>query len=48
MADSFKARSTLNCGGQSFEYWNLNALGKDRVARLPYSLKVLPEPVGRQ
>jgi aconitate hydratase len=43
MADSFKARSTLNCGGQSFEYWNLNKLGKERVARLPYSLKVLLE-----
>jgi aconitate hydratase len=43
MADSFKARSTLNCGGQSFEYWNLIALGKERVARLPYSLKVLLE-----
>jgi aconitate hydratase len=43
MADSFKARSTLNCGGQAYEYWNLNALGKDRVARLPYSLKILLE-----
>ena len=43
MADSFKARSTLKCGGHSFEYWNLNALGTDRVARLPYSLKILLE-----
>jgi aconitate hydratase len=43
MVDSFKARGTLSCGGQSFEYWNLNALGKERVARLPYSLKVLLE-----
>jgi aconitate hydratase len=43
MADSFKARSTLTSSGQSYEYWNLNALGAERVARLPYSLKILLE-----
>jgi aconitate hydratase len=43
MTDSFKARSTLECDGQAYEYWNLKALGQERVARLPYSLKVLLE-----
>ncbi len=43
MADSFKARSSLTSGAQSYEYFNLNALGAERVARLPYSLKILLE-----
>ena len=43
MADSFKARGTLSSGGRSYEYFNLNALGRERVARLPYSLKILLE-----
>lgn len=43
MTDSFKARSTLTSGGQNYEYWNLLALGAERVARLPYSLKILLE-----
>ena len=43
MADSFKARSSLTSGAQTYEYFNLNALGAERVARLPYSLKILLE-----
>ncbi len=43
MTDSFKAHSTLASGGQNYEYWNLLALGAERVARLPYSLKILLE-----
>jgi aconitate hydratase len=43
MADSFKARSSLTSSGQSYEFWNLKALGAERVARLPYSLKILLE-----
>jgi aconitate hydratase len=43
MSDSFKARSTLSSGGKSFEIWNLQALGASKVARLPYSLKILLE-----
>jgi aconitate hydratase len=43
MTDSFKARSTLTSSGHSYEYWNLKALNAERVARLPYSLKILLE-----
>ena len=43
MIDSFKARATLASGGQNYQYWNLHALGATRVARLPYSLKILLE-----
>jgi aconitate hydratase len=43
MIDSFKARTQLQSGGRSYEIWNLNALGAERVARLPYSLKILLE-----
>jgi aconitate hydratase len=43
MADSFKARSTLNVGSRSYQYWNLQALPAERVARLPFSLKILLE-----
>jgi aconitate hydratase len=43
MTDSFKARSTLNVGGRSYQYWNLKALPADKVARLPFSLKILLE-----
>src|SRR6188474_3171936 len=41
--DSFKARSTLTVGGRTYEIWKLTALPADKVARLPYSLKVLLE-----
>jgi aconitate hydratase len=43
MTDSFKARTTLKSGAQSYEIWSLPALGADKVARLPYSLKILLE-----
>ena len=44
MADSFKARSTLDVGGNAYEIFRLSALGADYdLARLPYSLKVLLE-----
>jgi aconitate hydratase len=43
MTDSFRARSTLNCGDRTYEIWSLAALPRDKVARLPYSLKVLLE-----
>jgi len=43
MIDSFKARSSLDVGGRQYEYWNLQALGADKLARLPYSLKILLE-----
>jgi aconitate hydratase len=43
MTDSFKARTHLQSGGKTYEIFNLNALGADKVARLPYSLKILLE-----
>ena len=43
MTDSFKARSTLEVSGQSYQIFNIAALGAQRVARLPYSLKILLE-----
>jgi aconitate hydratase len=43
MTDSFKARSTLKSGAESYEIWSLPALGAQKVARLPYSLKILLE-----
>src|SRR4029078_9101979 len=43
MADSFKARSTLTVGDRSYEIWRLDALPQEKVARLPYSLKILLE-----
>jgi len=43
MSDSFKARSTLTVSGQSYQIFNLAALGAERMARLPYALKILLE-----
>ncbi len=43
MSDSFKARSTLTVSGQIYQIYNLAALGAERMARLPYSLKILLE-----
>jgi aconitate hydratase len=43
MTDSFKARTTLRSGPRSYDIWSLPALGADKVARLPYSLKILLE-----
>ncbi len=43
MTDSFKARGTLVSGATSYQIWQLSALGRERVARLPYALKILLE-----
>ncbi|HET9389651.1 MAG TPA: aconitate hydratase AcnA [Steroidobacteraceae bacterium] len=43
MTDSFKARTTLKTGKGSYEIWSLAALPREKVARLPYSLKILLE-----
>jgi aconitase A len=43
MNNSFRARSTLKAGDQSYEIWSLAALPQEKLARLPYSLKVLLE-----
>ncbi|MCB1624338.1 MAG: aconitate hydratase, partial [Pseudomonadales bacterium] len=43
MTDSFKARSKLNVGGKSYDYWSLAALPAEKAAKLPFSLKILLE-----
>jgi aconitate hydratase len=43
MTDSFKSRSTLNVGNRSYEIWSMAGLPPEKVARLPYSLKILLE-----
>jgi aconitate hydratase len=43
MTDSYKSRTTLNVGSQSYDIWSLAALPKEKVSRLPYSLKILLE-----
>jgi aconitate hydratase len=43
MLDSFKTRSTLKLAGTDYQIFNLAALGAERVARLPYALKILLE-----
>ncbi|MFI4869113.1 MAG: aconitate hydratase AcnA, partial [Steroidobacterales bacterium] len=43
MTDSFKARTSLKSGAHCYEIWSLPALGAEKVARLPYSLKILLE-----
>src|SRR5258707_82625 len=43
MINSFRARSTLTSGDRSYEIWSLAALPQDKLARLPYSLKILLE-----
>ena len=44
MNDSFSTRGTLQVGDRSYEIFRLSRLaGQERVARLPYSLKVLLE-----
>src|SRR6478736_2172655 len=43
MTDSFKAHSNLSVNGRPYTMWSLAALPADKVARLPYSLKVLLE-----
>ena len=43
MTDSYKARTTLRSGNTDYDIWSLKALPADKVARLPYSLKILLE-----
>jgi aconitate hydratase len=43
MTNSFNARSTLAVGATSYEIMSLAALPHDKVARLPYALKILLE-----
>ncbi len=43
MTNSFKARTTLSVGNRSYEIYSLAALPQEKVARLPYSLKILLE-----
>src|ERR1700753_2514944 len=43
MTTSFNARTTLSSGGRTYDIWSLAALPKEKVARLPYSLKILLE-----
>ena len=43
MTDSFKARTTLKVGAKSYQMWSLAALPAEKVARLPFSLKILLE-----
>ncbi len=43
MTNSYQARSTLQAGDRSYEIWRLDALPRDKIARLPYSLKILLE-----
>ena len=43
MTNSFKARTALQVGDRSYEIWSLAALPREKVERLPYSLKILLE-----
>jgi aconitate hydratase len=43
MRDSFRARTSLQVGGRTYEIFSLAALRGQDVQRLPYSLKVLLE-----
>jgi aconitase A len=43
MTNSFRARSTLTAADRSYEIWSLAALPQEKLARLPYSLKILLE-----
>src|SRR3954449_4261187 len=43
MTGSADTRATLKVGSRSYDYWSLASLPRDKVARLPYSLKILLE-----
>ncbi len=43
MTDSFNARGTLKVGDKNYGIYGLGSVGADRLARLPYSLKILLE-----
>jgi aconitate hydratase len=41
--DSFSARDTLRASNRDYTYYRLSAIGRDDLATLPYSLKILLE-----
>ncbi|MFZ0008876.1 MAG: aconitate hydratase AcnA [Steroidobacteraceae bacterium] len=43
MTNSSRARTTLAVGGRSYRIWSLASLPQDKLARLPYALKILLE-----
>ncbi|MCP5472009.1 MAG: aconitate hydratase AcnA [Sinobacteraceae bacterium] len=43
MTDSFGARTQLKVGSRKYDIWSLGALPANKVAKLPYSLKILLE-----
>jgi aconitate hydratase len=43
MTGSSNHRTTLTVGKRNYDYWSFAALPADKVARLPYSLKILLE-----
>ena len=43
MKNSFNARTQLKVGAKKYEIWSLKALPRAKVARLPFSLKILLE-----
>jgi aconitase A len=43
MTNSFRARSTLTAGDRTYEIFSLAALPQEKLARLPFSLKILLE-----
>src|SRR6478672_4822480 len=43
MTGSSNTRSTLTVGSRSYDYWSFAKLPADKVARLPFSLKILLE-----
>jgi len=43
MTDSYKSATSLKVGDRSYEIFSFKALPADKVARLPYSLKILLE-----
>jgi aconitate hydratase len=43
MKDTMDARTALKVNAKEYRIWSLASLGKDQVARLPYSLRILLE-----
>jgi aconitate hydratase len=43
MKDTVDARTALKVNDKQYQVWSLDSLGKERVARLPYSLRILLE-----
>ncbi|HUG99283.1 MAG TPA: aconitate hydratase AcnA [Gammaproteobacteria bacterium] len=43
MTDTVDARSALEVNGKKYRIWSLASLGRKRVARLPFSLRILLE-----